>query len=124
MWASLKRQQIEKIAISFGLIAATTTILLGFDFALEPQHLIFGYLVPVAYIAIRYGSAAAMASLVVSNVFAAYFLYPPRFSLYIANPLHVAELSFFFLVAVAASQFIGGLADDERIEKRRAKSRQ
>jgi K+-sensing histidine kinase KdpD len=123
MWVFLGRQQIEQIAISLGLTAATTTILLGFDFALEPQHLIFGYLVPVVFIAIRYGSAVGMTCLVASNVFAAYFLYPPRFSLYIRDPLHVAELSFFFLVAVAASQFIGGLADDERVEKRGAKSR-
>jgi hypothetical protein len=34
--------------------------------------------------------------------------------------LQVAELSFFSLLVLAISQFIGGLADDERVEKRAA----
>ena len=53
-----------------------------------------------------------------SDLCAAYFLYPPDFSIYIADRLQVAELSFFSLLVLATSQFIGGFADDERVEKR------
>jgi hypothetical protein len=47
-------------------------------------------------------------------------LYPPDFSIYISQPLHMAELSFFSLLVLATSQFIGGFADDERMRKRAA----
>jgi len=62
----------------------------------------------------------AIVTAIVSDLCAAYFLYPPDFSIYIADPLQVAELSFFSLMVLAISQFIGGFADDERVQKRAA----
>jgi hypothetical protein len=63
-------------------------------------------------------SVPAIATTIASDLCAAYFLYPPDFSIYIADPLQVAELSFFSLLVLATSQFIGGFADDERVRKR------
>jgi hypothetical protein len=54
----------------------------------------------------------------VSDLCAAFFLYPPDFSIYIADPLQIAELTFFSLLVLATSQFVGGFADDERSRKR------
>jgi K+-sensing histidine kinase KdpD len=101
-------------------VALTTGILLAIYLALQPEHLIFGYLIPITFVAVRYGSMPAIVTAVVSDVCAAYFLYPPDFSIYISQPLHMAELSFFSLLVLATSQFIGGFADDERMRKRAA----
>jgi hypothetical protein len=45
-------------------------------------------------------------------------LYPPDYSFSIDDPLQIAELSFFCMLAVSTSQFVGGLADDERVARR------
>jgi two-component system, OmpR family, sensor histidine kinase KdpD len=103
------------------LVALTTGILLWIYLALQPEHLIFGYLIPITFVAVRYGSMPAVVTAVVSDICAAYFLYPPDFSIYIAQPLHMAELSFFSVLVLATSQFIGGFADDERTRKRAAR---
>src|SRR5205085_9540435 len=41
-----------------------------------------------------------------SGLAAAYFLFAPRFSLYVVDPVHVAELATFMLVALATSKII------------------
>jgi K+-sensing histidine kinase KdpD len=74
--------------------------------------------VPTSFIALRYGSVAAIMTALACTVCAAYFLYPPDFDIRIAQPLHMAELAFFMLLTLATSQFIGGLADDDRLGRR------
>jgi K+-sensing histidine kinase KdpD len=80
--------------------------------------LIFGYFIPTLFVAARYGSVPAVLTAVACDLCAAYFLYPPDFSFAISSPLQVAELGFFSLVVLAACQFIGGFADDERVRRR------
>jgi K+-sensing histidine kinase KdpD len=106
--------------VAVALVALTTGILLAIYLAWQPEHLIFGYLIPITFVAVRYGSVPAIVTTIASDLCAAYFLYPPDFSIYIADPLQVAELSFFSLLVLATSQFIGGFADDERVQKRAA----
>lgn len=110
-WAS----PVAASAVAVGL---TTVVLLGLYMASAPEHLIFGYLVPTGFIAVRYGSIPAMITAIASTICAAFFLYPPDFDIRIAQPLHMAELAFFLLLTLATSQFIGGLADDDRLGKR------
>ncbi len=105
------------VAVSFGAVALSTAVLLGLYLASAPEHLIFGYLVPISFIALRYGSVPAVLTVIASTFCAAFFLYPPDFDIRIAQPLHMAELAFFLLLALASSQFIGGLADDDRLAK-------
>ena len=45
---------------------------------------------------------------------AAYFLYPPKLSFYIADPTHAAELGFILLLSVTASKAIGVMTDNRR----------
>jgi hypothetical protein len=45
---------------------------------------------------------------------AAYFLYPPKFSFYIADPTHAAQLGFILLLSVTATKAIGVMTDDRR----------
>ena len=84
------------------------------DIFLDPEHLIFAYLVPTTLIAIGYGSTAAMLTSIAGVILAAYFLYPPTFSFYLTQPLHVAELVFFTLLALAASQVVAKITDVRR----------
>lgn len=99
------------VVVPLTLLAITTSVLFVLDIYLDPEHLIFGYLVPTTLIAIGYGSTAAMLTTIGGVVCAAYFLYPPVFSLYIADPLHIGELVFFTLLALAASQVIAKISD-------------
>jgi two-component system sensor histidine kinase KdpD len=117
-WEIFSPRWILPTAASVTVVGLTTALLLEIRVAPEPQHLIFVYLVPTAWVAIRYGSALAMLCSITSGLSAAYFFYPPKFSIYIANPLHIAELIFFFILALAASQIIARLGSDMSIEKR------
>jgi K+-sensing histidine kinase KdpD len=94
------------------LLAATTGVLYVLDVFLDPEHLIFGYLVPTTLIAIGYGSTAAMLASIAGVILAAYFLYEPTFSFFIRQPLHMAELVFFTLLALAASQVVARITHD------------
>jgi K+-sensing histidine kinase KdpD len=116
--SEISKRWVGPVLIAAALVALTTGALLWLYLALRLEHLIFGYLIPITFVAVRYGSVPAIVTAVVSDLCAAYFLYPPDFSIYITDPLQVAELSFFSLLVLATSQFIGGFADDERVRKR------
>jgi K+-sensing histidine kinase KdpD len=116
--SEISKRWVGPVLVAAALVALTTGVLLAIYLVLQPEHLIFGYLIPITFVAVRYGSVPAIVTTVASDVCAAYFLYPPDFSIYITDPLQVAELSFFSLLVLATSQFIGGFADDERVRKR------
>lgn len=115
------RRWTTPVTASVVLIALTTVVLWQIDAQLNHEHLIFIYFLPTALVAIRYGSISAMGVTIASSFIAAYFLYPPRFSLFINNPLHFLELILFSLLALLASQVVSGLAKDGEVEKRRAR---
>jgi K+-sensing histidine kinase KdpD len=116
--SQMSKQWIGPGLAAMGLIAVTTGILLAIYLASGQEHLIFGYFIPTAFVAVRYGSTPAIVTAIACDLCAAYFLYPPDFSFAISSPLQVAELSFFSLLALATCQFVGGFADDERVRKR------
>jgi K+-sensing histidine kinase KdpD len=111
------RRWVGPLSIAALLVAITTGLLLVIYLKSQSQHLIFGYFVPITVVAVRYGSVPAIVTALASDWCAAYYLYPPDFSIYISDPLQVAELSFFSLLVLAICQFIGGIADDERLRK-------
>jgi two-component system sensor histidine kinase KdpD len=98
-------------------VLLSTVILLIVDARVEVPHLVIGYLLPTTLIAIAYGSTPALLASVICGVGAAFFLFPPRFSLYIANPLHIAELGFFILLALIASKATALVAHDPKVRK-------
>jgi K+-sensing histidine kinase KdpD len=100
------------VLVALAAVLLTTCVLLAIDSHLRPDHLVLGYLVPTTVIAMHYGSTLAVVTSFVSGIAAAYFLFPPKLSFYIADPLHVAELGFFLLLAVIASKAVGVLTDD------------
>jgi hypothetical protein len=64
-----------------------------------------------------YGSGFAFLTSFASGLAAAYFLFPPKFSIYIADPRHVAELGFFIMLALLASKAVAVLTSDARVKK-------
>ena len=62
----------------------------------------------------HYGSTLAVLTSFASGLIAAYFFFPPKLSFYIADPLNVAELGFFLLLAVIASKAVEVLTQDVR----------
>jgi K+-sensing histidine kinase KdpD len=74
-------------------------------------------------IAMHYGSTLAVVTSFVCGLAAAYFLFPPKLSFYIADPLHIAELGFFLLLAVIASKAVTVLTDDIGIRHPRPRNR-
>jgi K+-sensing histidine kinase KdpD len=118
--SEISKRWIGPGLMSTALVAATTVVLLAIYLATQQEHLIFGYFIPTTFVAARYGSTPAIITAVACDLCAAFFLYPPDFSFYVSDPLQVAEMSFFSLLALATSQFVGGFADDERLRKRAA----
>ena len=79
----------------------------------DVEDLALAYLLPTIFIAVFFGSTLAVAGSFASALAAAYFLYPPKLSFYIADPI-AAELGFILLLSVTASKAIGGMTDDRR----------
>ena len=107
---------IVPVAVSLVAILWTTMVLTAVQsnlMAEDPEFLALAYLLPTIFIAVFFGSSFAVASSFASGLAAAYFIYPPKFTLYIADPRHVAELGFILLLAVTASKAVGVLTDDK-----------
>jgi K+-sensing histidine kinase KdpD len=108
---------IAPVVASLAAVLLTTVVLFMIDSHLAAQHLVLGYLLPTVVIAIYYGSTFAVLTSFASGLAAAYVLFPPKLSFYIASPRHVAELGFFLLLAAIASKAVSVLTDDIRARK-------
>src|SRR5205085_12527574 len=83
---------IAPMIVSFGVVLITTLIVLSIEPRLGTQYLVFSYLIPTTLMALLYGGTSAVVTAFASGLAAAYFLFAPRFSLYVVDPVHVAEL--------------------------------
>jgi two-component system sensor histidine kinase KdpD len=92
------------VAASLVIVAVVTAILWDFKLALSLRHLVYFYLLPTAVVAFFWGSVAAMFAAVVAIICAAFFLYDPIFSFYVADPLQVGELVSFAVLALLGSK--------------------
>jgi K+-sensing histidine kinase KdpD len=98
-------------------VLITTFVLLAIATYLPPELLVFSYLLPTIIIAMHYGSTIAVFTSFISGLASAYFLFAPKFSFYISDPLNIAELGFFFLLAVTASKAVALPAGQARGRK-------
>ncbi len=62
------------------------------------RHPVFFYLLPIALLAILYGSLPALLCAGTGTACAAYFLYDPVYSFHFANRLEVTDLIFFLVL--------------------------
>ena len=89
------------LAIIFGVTGILWVVRLK---SLGPQHLVFFYLLPTALVAALYGSLPAMVCAIAATACAAYFLYDPLYSFYVANPLELGELFCFAGLALIGAK--------------------
>ena len=111
-----KSELIAPVIFSFGLVLLATLVLLAVEPSFGPQYLIFGYLIPTTIIAILYGNSFALIVSFASVFAAAYFLFPPKFSLYIVDPIQIVTLVIFLLIASAASRVVSLLTYGTRVK--------
>ena len=105
---------VAPVVVSLIAVLLTTLALVAIQSYLATDHLVLVYLLPTILIAIYFGSIIAVLNSFICGLAAAYFLLPPQFSFYIADPRHVAELGFTVLLAVIASKVIAALAHDRK----------
>jgi two-component system, OmpR family, sensor histidine kinase KdpD len=110
-------QPVSSPLVAFSAVLLTTVVLLAVDSFLDAEALAFVYLLPTVVMAMHYGSTVAVLTSFASALAAAYFFFPPKFSFFVADPLNVAELGFFLLLAVVASKAIAVVTKDDRVTK-------
>jgi two-component system, OmpR family, sensor histidine kinase KdpD len=110
-------QPVSSLLVAFSAVLLTTVVLLAVDSFLDAEALAFVYLLPTVVMAMHYGSTVAVLTSFASALAAAYFFFPPKFSFFVADPLNVAELGFFLLLAVVASKAIAVVTKDDRVTK-------
>jgi K+-sensing histidine kinase KdpD len=113
----------KPITMSLGAVLLMTAILVTVDDGAELEHLEIAYLFPIALVAVLYGSNFAFLTSSASAIAATYFLLPPKFSIYIANPLHIAELGFFVVTALIAGKIVSLLTHDTPVPVPDARNR-
>src|SRR5271163_2247895 len=85
-------KQAAPVAVALAAVAAATAVLWLVKLsAVGPQHLVFFYLFPIALVAILYGSLPAMLCVIAATLSAAFFLYDPIYSFYVAGPVQLGE---------------------------------
>jgi len=93
------------VALVFAVVSVVTAILWFIRIsAVGPRHLVFFYLLPIALVATLYGSLLAMLYGIAATLCAAFFLYDPLYSFYVASPLDVGELVCFVGLALIGAK--------------------
>jgi K+-sensing histidine kinase KdpD len=94
---------LAPFAVTVVVGAAVTAILLYFKLAgVGPHHPVFFYLLPIALVAIIFGSAPATMFAVTAIPCGAFFLYDPVYSFRVTNPLEFGDLICFSMLALIA----------------------
>ncbi len=99
------------LAASVCIVTLSTATVLVADQYFEMPHLIFVYMLPIFFVAAKFGRMAALLAVVGSGLCAAFFFYAPKFSLYISDTKDLMELFWFCAIAILMSQFIGKRSD-------------
>ena len=93
------------VAMVLAVVAIITAVLWLIRISVVgPQHLVFFYLLPIAVVASLYGSLPAMLYGIAAAFCAAFFLYDPLYSFYVATPLDVGELVCFVGLALIGAK--------------------
>ena len=91
------------------IILTITAVLFYFKEAQHHHHLVFLYLFPTALVAMIYGSVLSMLSAIFATLLAAFFLYDPIYSFYVADPREVGELILFAVMGLIGAKCIAVL---------------
>jgi K+-sensing histidine kinase KdpD len=98
------------VVVALALVFLFTAILWTVKVSgIGPQHLVFFYLLPMALVAILYGSLPATLCVIAATACAAYFLYDPAFSFAVASPVELGELFCFTGLALIGAKCVADL---------------
>lgn len=98
-------RRVAPVVLVFAVVSVVTAVLWFIRIsAVGPQHLVFFYLLPIALVATLYGSLLAMLYGIAATLCAAFFLYDPLYSFYVASPLDVGELVCFVGLALIGAK--------------------
>jgi K+-sensing histidine kinase KdpD len=87
----------------------------------DPEDLVAAYILPTIWAAMFFGSDIGVWSALLSGLAAAYFVYPPEFSIAIEKPEDLIELGFFLVLLVTASKSTAILRDERPLNRRPAR---
>jgi len=113
---SMNPHQLE-LRASLALVTLASAILVAIDLSFDIPHSIFAYLLPILFVATRFGRLEALVVTTVIGLCEAFFLYAPKYSFYVEDPRDLAELAIFCAIASLITQFFGERS--ERVEIRR-----
>ena len=108
--ASLKSRWTGLVA-AFATVGISTVALLAADPYFDKPHLIFAYILPILFVAIKFGRVSALTAVVASGICAAFFLIAPKYSLYIGSTQDLVEWLGFCAIALPMSQFVAKQSD-------------
>ena len=126
----VKSDFILPVAVSFALILLTSLVLAEIhseltarDLWRDPEDLALAYLLPTIFVAVFFGSTLAVVTSLAGGIAAAYFIYPPQFSVLMAEPQHLAELGFIVVLGITASKAVAVITDDKPLARRNFRGR-
>jgi hypothetical protein len=108
---------IAKLGVSLVALAMTTATLLAVDTFFDVDHLNFVFLLPVFIIAIKFGKMQGAIASAASCLIAAFYFYPPKFSILLDDPANLAELVCFGAIALMISKFAGKRASETLVRR-------
>jgi K+-sensing histidine kinase KdpD len=89
------------VAVALAVVSVVTAVLWHVKLAgVGPYHPVFFYLLPIALIAMVFGSLPAILCTIMATLCAAFFLYDPIYSFTLANTLEWGDLVCFAVVAL------------------------
>jgi K+-sensing histidine kinase KdpD len=98
------------VAVSLAVVSAVTAILWYVKLAMiGPDHPVFLYLLPMALVAIVYGSWPALLGVFTAVACADFFLYEPLYTLNVSTRLESCDLVCFALLAVIGVKCVNEL---------------
>ena len=103
---SIDSSWVANFGTSMALLTVTTAALVTIDIFLEVDHLSFVFLIPVFLIAIKFGKIHAAMASAASCLIAAFYLYSPKFTIGIDDPMHLAELASFGAMALLLGTYV------------------
>jgi hypothetical protein len=107
-WMGGQRGDLARSLRVAGLVSAA---IFAVDVFTDIPHFIFAYLLPISYVAIKFGRMPAVLATLVGGLCAAYFLYEPLLDLDIEENLDRVELVAFCVGALMIAQLLGKHSD-------------
>lgn len=93
--------RLPSLGASLNLVTIASAILVAIDLYFDVPHLVFAYLLPIGFVAVKFGRFSGLVATVVSCACTALLLYEPLFSFVIDDRVEIIELAVFAAFALA-----------------------